>query len=181
MDLRSRICIWIIVLGLANFLAYSMIYMFIGGEALSGRIDYDASGKPAYFLKKPQPNDSQPHDYRSFDLPTSRGVYIYSGVHSLSIWMTVAAVMLAMLTMAKERIVSAMRTAIVRGRTLITILATLIVFITLMLTVWYGLQFAVRFKAPRGVAPAPLAEPNAARTTFAPTPAAAGPLSTHQP
>ncbi len=145
MDLRSKICIWIIVLGLANFVAYSVVYMFLGGEALSGVIKHDASGKPSFYLKSPRPSDNG----SSYDVPTSRGVFIYSGIHSLSIWLTMAAVMLAMLTMAKERIVSDMRMAIVRGRTLITILATLIVFITLILMVWYGLQFASRFSPPR--------------------------------
>jgi hypothetical protein len=114
MDRRTKICIWIILIGLGNFLAYSLIYMFIGGEAVSGVIRDDGRGGHEYFLKGPSQED----------IPVSKGVYVYSGIHSISIWITVGAVMLAMLILAKERIASSMRSTIVRGRTLITILAT---------------------------------------------------------
>jgi heme/copper-type cytochrome/quinol oxidase subunit 2 len=84
-------------------------------------------------------------------------VYIYSGVHSVTIWVTVGAVMLAMLTLAKERIVSSMRTTIVRGRTLITILATIITLTVTVITLWFVLQFARRFTGPPTATTAPAA------------------------
>lgn len=160
------------MLGLANFLAFSMGYMILRGEALSGSVDFSPSGAPTYHLRNADQGE----------VPTSRSVYIYSGIHSLSVWLTMAAVMLAMLTLAKERIVSAMRSTILRGRTLITILATLIVFITLMLIVWYGLQFASRFHAPHKVTPAALVDANAAARSLTTTPSASsGPVSASQP
>lgn len=148
----TRICILIILIGLANFLAYSLLYMFIGGEAIHGPVTYTPDGRATYHLKSPGQED----------IPVSKGVYIYSGVHSISIWPTVGAVMLAMLTLAKERIASSMRSTIVRGRTLITILATVIAFTTIVIALWFILQFASRFTGKR------------------PTPAG-GPVPTTQP
>ena len=138
MDRRTQICIWIILIGLGNFLAFSLIYMFIGGEAVSGVIRDDGRGGHEYFLKGPSQED----------VPVSKGVYIYSGIHSISIWVTVGAVMLAMLVLAKERIVSSMRSTIVRGRTLITVLATVITLTTAVMAIWFTLQFAGRLASP---------------------------------
>jgi hypothetical protein len=123
LDVRSRICIWIIMIGLANFLAYSLTYAFFGGGAVYGSVHRAAKDKLIYRL------DS--------GVTVSRGVFIYSGIHSISIWPTVGAIMLAMLTLAKERIVSSMRSSIVRGRTLITILATVVTLISVSVTAWF--------------------------------------------
>ena len=61
---------------------------------------------------------------------------------------TVGAIMLAMLTLAKDRVISSMRRTIVRGRTMITILATLITMIVAVWTVWFILQFSRRLTSP---------------------------------
>ncbi|MFP4354331.1 MAG: hypothetical protein ACLFUJ_04335 [Phycisphaerae bacterium] len=135
-DRPTRICIWVILLGLANFLAYTLIYMFIGGEAVHGHVD--------------QVGD-QLHYYLQSGKQVSRGVYIYSGIHSTSIWLTVAAIMLAMLTLAKERIVSSMASSIVRGRTLITILATIITLVTVLITIYFIMTFLDRLWHPQVV------------------------------
>lgn len=130
MDRRTKICIWVILLGLANFFAYTLIYVFIDGEAVNGKVIPEPDGELRYELQS--------------GTEVSRSVFIYSGIHSISIWPTVAAVMLAMLTLAKDRIVSSMRSTVVRGRTFITILATIIAFTTAIVTVWFILQFASR-------------------------------------
>jgi hypothetical protein len=129
MDRRTRICLWVIMLGLANFFIYAIAYMFIGGEAVNGWVRV-IDGQARYFLQSGR--------------EVSRAVYIYSGVHSTSIWITVAAVMLAMLTLAKDRIVSSMHSAVVRGRTFITILATIITMTAVVITIWFILQFVSR-------------------------------------
>ncbi len=147
MDRRTKICIWIILIGLANFLTYTILYMFIGpGEAASGYLE-KVGDQTRYILQSG-------HE-------VSRGLYIYSGIHSISIWPTVGAVMLAMLTLAKERIASSMRSTIVRGRTLITILATIISMIIVVMTIWFTLQFCRSFANPR------LVPPSATQTTAA--------------
>ena len=49
------------------------------------------------------------------------------------------AVLLAMLTLAKDRIVSSMRSAIIRGRTFITIVAAIITVACVLMTVRFTL------------------------------------------
>jgi len=134
MDLRTRICIWTILIGLVNFLAYVIFYWHIWGEAVNGHVEL-ADGQLIYFLQSGR--------------EVSRGVFLYSGIHSISIAPTVGAIMLAMLTLAKERIASSMRSAIMRGRTFITVLATVITMIVVVWTIWFILQFANNLSNPR--------------------------------
>ena len=149
MDKRTKICIWVILLGLANFLSYWVIYLAVGaGEAINGMVYKLPSGAVQYMLHSGER-----------DIVVSRALFIYSCIHSLTIWVTVAAMMLAMLTLARERIVSSMRSTVLRGRTLITILATIITLITVMMTIIFTVQFIDRVAHPRTppctVAPGP--------------------------
>ena len=132
MDRRTRICIWMIILGLVNFLAFTMSYVVIGGDAMKGdiRVETTDHGQKVlhYFLVG---------EGRGRRFEVSRGVWIYSAVHSISLWITMGAVMLSMLTLAKDRIVASMRTSIIRGRTFITVLATLVTLISIVFTVWF--------------------------------------------
>jgi len=137
MDLRTKICIWTILIGLVNFLVYVIFYWHIWGEAVNGHVQ-EVDGRLIYFLQSGR--------------EVSRGVFLYSGIHSISIAPTVGAIMLAMLTLAKERIASSMRSAIIRGRTFITVLATIITLIVVVWTVWFILQFTDNLANPR---PAP--------------------------
>ena len=134
MDKKTKICIWIILIGLANFFAYTLLYMFMGGEAVNGRVTLGPDGMMWYYLTD--------------DRPVSRAEFLYSGIHSISIWPTVAAILLAMLTLAKDRIVSEMRASIVRGRTFITVLATLIAFSMAVITIWFVLNFTRKLANP---------------------------------
>ena len=141
MDRRTRICLWIIVLGLGNFVAYTIAYMFIGGDAMNGYVRtarVDGQVVRHYWLSR---------GGQGFTVPGP--VWIYSAVHSLSVWLTVGAVLLAMLTLAKDRIVSSMRATVVRGRTFMTILATLIVFITVVITAYFILHIVTQLTAPQ--------------------------------
>jgi len=61
---------------------------------------------------------------------------------------TVGAIMLAMLTLAKERIASSMRIAILRGRTLITALAAVITITVIVATTVITLRFIDKFYKP---------------------------------
>lgn len=121
-----------IILGLVNFLAFTMSYVVIGGDAMKGDIRVEATdhGQKVlhYFLVG---------EGRGRRFEVSRGVWIYSAVHSISLWITMGAVMLSMLTLAKDRIVASMRTSIIRGRTFITVLATLVTLISIVFTVWF--------------------------------------------
>ena len=122
------------MLGLVNFAAYVILYWFFWGEAVNGHIERHGE-QLRYFLQSGR--------------KVSQGVFYYSGIHSISIAPTVGAIMLAMLTLAKERIASSMRSTIVRGRTMITILATIITMIVVVWTVWFILQFARHLYNPQ--------------------------------
>lgn len=139
MDRRTRICIRVIVIGLLNFLAYTVVYLLIGGEAVNGSVRYAADGDIVYFLKSWSQSEVQVH----------KVTFIYNAIHSISIWPTAGAVMLAMLTLAKDRIVSAMRSTIVRGRTFITILATVLVVIISLATILFARKFVEKMKNPQ--------------------------------
>ncbi|HHH76008.1 MAG TPA: hypothetical protein ENL03_03160 [Phycisphaerae bacterium] len=134
MDRRTKICIWVIMLGLANFLLFTVFYVLIGGEAVYGSV-HAAGGGYKYFLQSGE--------------PVPRWVFIYSGIHSITVWPTVMAVMLAMLTLAKDRIVDSMRSSIIRGRTFITILAAIIIMITVTITIFFTHQFLTRLNGPK--------------------------------
>ena len=145
MTLRTRICIWIIIVGLANFVAYTMGYLSLGGDAMKGRIvveRVDGREVERHYL----------HDRE--DVEVSRGLWIYSAIHSVSIWITMGAVMLAMLTLAKDRIVSSMRSTIIHGRTLITMIATVVTLISILMTTWFLIyMFRNLFSPAQAVTP----------------------------
>jgi hypothetical protein len=140
---QTRICLLIILIGLLNFLAYGIGYWILWGEALHGDHVAFADGTTAYLLN--------PHEKE-----VSRGEFLYSGIHSLSIYVTVGAVMLAMLTLAKERIVSSASRTILRGRTWITVVATIITVSVVISTIVGSVRFA---RMVRIASPAPLAAP----------------------
>ena len=139
MDRRTRICVWIILIGLANFLAYSILYAWVYGEAVHGEVRV-IEGERQYVL------------HSGKERP--RWVFIYSGVHSISIWPTVAAVMLAMLTIAKDRIISSAYSTARRGRAMITVLAVVIAIVMCFLTFLFTRNFDDIARAAReGTAP----------------------------
>lgn len=138
MDRRTKICISIILAGLGNFLIYVILYWFFWGEAVNGHVELHGE-QVRYFLQSGQ--------------EVSQAIFIYSGVHSISIPLTVGAVMLAMLTLAKERIASSMRRTIVRGRTLITIFAVIITLFVVFWTVRFISIFANNLAHPIGDQP----------------------------
>jgi len=133
LDRRTRICIWIILVGLANFLVFTVLYALIWGEAINGQV-YVIEGQRRYFLQSGQ--------------EVSWWVFVYSGIHSISIWPTVGAIMLAMLTLAKDRIISSGYTTARRGRAMITLLAVAMAIIVCILTFLFARNFIHRMRNP---------------------------------
>lgn len=122
-----------ILIGLANFLVYTIAYLIIGGEAIHGQIIARDGG--AQYLLAGRAD------------PVSRLVFIYSAIHSISIWPTFGAVMLAMLTLAKDRIVESMHSALVRGRAIITLLAVIITIVAILLTFMFTRRFVRQMRS----------------------------------
>ncbi len=128
---RNLICIWIIFLGLANFVSYTVIYGYIGGDAKNGMIKDGKYYVRGHFLR----------DLRGRDTEVSRDVWIYSYIHSISIWPTVAAVLISTLIMAQPHIIATMKEGFIRGQTLITIFITVVIFLVSVMTIWFILDF----------------------------------------
>lgn len=131
---RNRILLWIIFLGLVNFVSYTLVYEYLQGDAKNGAV---VDGK--YYLRG--------HFIRErtglMSDEVSRTTWIYSFVHSISIWPTVGAVLVAMFILARPHIIATMKTdAMIRGPTFITICITVIVMVTGASTFYFVLSFA---------------------------------------
>jgi hypothetical protein len=171
MDRKTHICVWIIVLGLINFVAFLMMYVYIGGDAKNGKVVKFADGKIRYLIEMrglerdvarthtpttlPDPVSGltavqSTRIYKSSDgtpyKDIGKSLYIYSGLHSIFILITVAAVMLAMLTLAKDQLVTAMEHQFFSGRALIHVFATVVVLTTTMMLIWFIVGFINQLK-----------------------------------
>ena len=141
--IRNRICIWLIFGGLINLLIYTVIYAELGGDAVNGgailavdpetgveNVEYHLRG---HFIYGP--------DGRSRTV--SHRVWIYSFLHSISLWPTQAAMIVATLILARPHIIATMRESNwIRGPTFITIVITLTVVLYSVITAWFVMQFA---------------------------------------
>jgi hypothetical protein len=138
---RNRICIWIIVAGLANFLAYTVIYAELGGDAKNGGNGpfVNAAGEvengyyiSGHFIHGP--------GGRSRSVP--KWVWIYSYLHSISIWPTNGAMVICMLILARPHIIATMRESnVIRGPTFITVFITVAALLCSVMTVWFTIHF----------------------------------------
>ncbi len=139
MDFRTKICLLVILAGMVNFIAYTVGYSIVGGESIQGRVVKDPeTGKLEYYLAG---SDSEEQDVH-------RDKFIYIGIHSISIWPTVAAINLALLTLAKDRIADSMRSSMMKGRSFCTTLAVLIAIGTAGMTFQFIYQFAENLRNP---------------------------------
>ncbi|HKQ47813.1 MAG TPA: hypothetical protein VJZ71_07075 [Phycisphaerae bacterium] len=121
---RNRICTWIIILGLSNFIVYAVVYALIGGDAPNGYIK-EVGGQLVYYIR-----GHFVHRMIGYEQDVPRWVWIYSYLHSISIWPSIAAVLLAMLMMARPHIMATYQGGVMSGQTLVTVMATVIVIVT---------------------------------------------------
>ncbi|MBK8271051.1 MAG: hypothetical protein IPK83_23160 [Planctomycetes bacterium] len=132
---RNRICVWLIILGLSNFLVYAIFYQIIGGDAPNGYIKYTNDSKVHYvrghFI----------HRNIGYEQDVPRWVWLYSYIHSISIWPSIAMVLLAMLTLASPHITATYQHGMIQGSTLVTVLATMIVLITSIIMLVFIWEF----------------------------------------
>ncbi len=108
---RRRRNFWrvlIIAIGGANLAAYPIVYAILGGDAHNGyrQVERGPSGETisAYFVRG--------HHLRTLagrERQVSRGVWVFSYVHSISLLITSAAMVLAMLSIARPHILATMR------------------------------------------------------------------------
>lgn len=128
---RIRLCLAVIFVGLFNFTAYTLAYAYIKGDAANGRI---ADGR--YYIR-----GHFIHSTEGQEREVSRWLWIYSYAHSISIWPTIAGMLLAMLVLARPLIVAAYPDGLLTGATLVGVIATLILLITGLLTAFFTIDF----------------------------------------
>ena len=69
-------------------------------------------------------------------------MWIYSYIHSISIWPTIAAVLLSMFILARPHIIATMKSdAMIRGPTFVTMCMTVVVLVTAASTLYFLLDF----------------------------------------
>ncbi len=129
---RNRLCVRLIILGLTNFIIYATVYAIIGGDAQNGGIREDGT---CYV------RGHHVHRLQGYEQAVPRGVWIYSYVHSISIWPSIATVLLAMLVLARPHILATYQHGVMKGTTVVTVMATVIVFVTTIIMIWFIVAF----------------------------------------
>jgi hypothetical protein len=126
---RNKICISIIAFGTLNFVVYTVVYAALGGDAHNGDIrkieQPDGSHKTVYFVRG--------HFIRSLtgqEAEVSRPVWIYSYLHSISVFVTSAAMIISMLVLARPHILATMRESWISGQTFVVSFGTVVILVT---------------------------------------------------
>ncbi len=135
---RNRLCVRLIIIGLTNFILYATVYAIIGGDAQNGGIRDDGS---CYV------RGHHVHRLQGYEQDVPKWVWVYSYLHSISIWPSIAAVLLAMLVLARPHILATYQHGIMKGTTLVTVMATVIVFVTMLIMVWFVVAFVGQIMA----------------------------------
>lgn len=123
------------MVGVANFVSYTMMYWYIGGDAKNGVIREGSYYVRGHHLR---------HEGGEFgrESEVSRGVWIYSYIHSISIWPTIAGVLVSMFILARPHIIATMKQdAMIRGPTFVTVCITAVVLVTGASTLYFILDF----------------------------------------
>ena len=130
---RNWILLWIIILGLANFVSYTVMYWYLQGDAKNGAVIDGEYYLRGHFIRERAGRMSD---------DVSRATWIYSYVHSISIWPTVGAVLIAMFILARPHIIATMKTdARLTGSTFVTVCVTIIALLTGVSTLYFILSF----------------------------------------
>ncbi len=136
---RNRICIWVIVGGLLNFLVYTVVYAELGGDAKNGGYGsyQTAEGvQHGFYISG--------HFIRTMggkDRGVSRGVWIYSYLHSISLWPTQGAMVICMMILARPHIIATMReNPWINGQTFITVVITVTALLCFVLTLMFTIE-----------------------------------------
>lgn len=137
---RNQWCIAIIGLGLLNYLAYTLTYAALGGDAHNGRrsiaVQPDGSHASKYFVR-----GHFIHSISGEEREVSRAAWIYSYVHSISVPITSGALIISMLILARPHIIATMRGGFIGGETIVAAFGTVVLLITAGTTVFFVWDF----------------------------------------
>ncbi len=134
---RNRICIWLIIGGLLNVLAYTVVYGALGGDATNGWLELkslaDGTVQRVYHI-----GGHYLHGIGGQQKEVPRWEWYYSYLHSISLWPTQAIMIIAMLVLAQPHIIATMReSAWIRGPTFIAVAITLTAVLYSAMTIWF--------------------------------------------
>jgi hypothetical protein len=137
---RNQLCLIIIVLGLLNYLAYTLSYAALGGDAQNGyrTLVEDGSGGRtwAYYVR-----GHFIHSLTGREREVSRGAWIYSYLHSISVPLTSGAMILSMLVLARPHILATMRGGWFSGQTFVVAFGTVVILAALAVMVMFTWNF----------------------------------------
>jgi hypothetical protein len=137
---RNQICISIIALGLLNYLAYTLSYAVLGGDAQNGyraRVETAAGGYAwEYYVR-----GHFIHSLSGRERAVSRGAWIYSYVHSISVPLTSGALIVSMLVLARPHILATMRGGWLSGQTFVVAFGTIVILAAVAVTVLFTWNF----------------------------------------
>jgi hypothetical protein len=144
---RNQICIGIIALGLANYLVYTLSYAALGGDAANGyrTVVTRENGKHAteYYVR-----GHFIHTLSGRERLVSRGAWIYSYVHSISVPLTSGAMIISMLVLARPHILATMRGGLVGGQTFVVAFGTIVSLVALAVTAMFTWNFVEALCSP---------------------------------
>ena len=140
---RNQVCIAIMALGAANFLLYTLVYAGLGGDARNGHREVvqqaDGSTRAVYYVRG--------HFLRSLagrEREVSASWWIYSYLHSISVPVTSAAMIISLLVLARPHIIATMRDGFVSGRTFVAALGTVVVLVTVFTVTLFAWDFVAQ-------------------------------------
>ena len=144
---RNQICIGIIALGLLNYLVYTLSYAALGGDAANGyrTVVTRENGKRAteYYVR-----GHFIHTLSGRERLVSRGAWIYSYVHSISVPLTSGAMIISMLVLARPHILATMRGGLVGGQTFVVAFGTIVSLVALAVTAMFTWNFVEALCSP---------------------------------
>ena len=135
-------CIAIIALGLLNYLAYTVTYALLGGDAHNGQrvvvqnpdgtreVVYEVRG---HFI----------HSTTGREREVGRAAWIYSYLHSLTVPLTSGALIISMLVLARPHIVATMRGSWISGRLFVGAFGAIVVVAALAVTALFTWDFVL--------------------------------------
>lgn len=142
---RNQICIAIIAFGLLNFLVYTMTYAVLGGDAHNGyrRVVTGTDGKAhKEFIIR----GHHVRDLKGLETPVSRGAWIYSYVHSITVPLTSGALIICMLVLARPHIIYTMRDGWISGQAFVTAFATVVILVSIAATILMTAHFVAQMR-----------------------------------
>jgi hypothetical protein len=143
---RNKICVGIIAAGALNFLIYTIMYAALGGDAHNGEVALvergDGTTQAVYYVRG--------HFIRGLqgqEAEVSRPIWIYSYLHSMSVLVTSAAMIISMLVLARPHILATMRDGWVSGQTFVAAFGTIVILVTSAALFIFAWDFVVQLGA----------------------------------